>query len=883
VRRLFRRGRLDVERAHEMQAHLEHYVDDLMAAGQPREQAVREAARRLGNPTAIREEIYEMNSVPILEPLFRDLRYAGRMLRKSPGFALVALVTLAVGIGVNTAVFTVVNALLLRPLPYPEPERLATILTVSTSPQGVFHALSGLDGATYLALRDNATTIAVAARGASGWGVGVNMVAQNRAANVTQTRVSAGYFTVLGILPAVGREFTPDEDRPGGAAVAILSHELWRRTFGGDRGIVGTAVMLRGEPYTVVGVMPAGFTGGGRTDVWTPLRPSASGEGGGTNYTLFARLRPGVSRARASAEVAQIASPVLARQHSRAAHVQCSLVPLQQGEVEGLERPLLMLWGAVGVVLLIACVNVAGLLIARSGQRAREIATRMALGSGRRAVIRQLLVESAVLALAGGLGGIAVGWGILETLERLSANVFAFGYPVTLDARVLATSLTVALGTSVVFGLVPALQASRLDVSGVLVESGTRSIAGHATGWSRRVLVVGEVALGVVLLVGAGLLVRTFVHLRSLDPGFDAADVTTATISLQDRRYEDPARLNRLFTASLEQIRRQPGVQAAGIMLGLPYSRLLNMGFGRIGGRTDDDQGGVTNVSYITPGVVEALRLPLRRGRVFTDADRADAPPVAIVNEEFARRHYAGRDVVGFHIRVAGAERQIVGIVGNARASSSGLGGDASPIITPFVVYVPAAQVDARFFTLVHTWFAPSWVVRASGPVAGVAEGVRAAVAGADPLLPIAKIESMADVQAASIATQRFMMALVAGLGGVALLLAAIGIHGLIASSVVERTRELGIRMALGATIAQVIRAIVAAGMILAAIGIVLGSLAALAVVRLLRSFLWGVTPTDPLTFGLVVATLLAVAVVASVVPALRVLRLDPVRALRAE
>jgi putative ABC transport system permease protein len=819
----------------------------------------------------------------MLETLVRDLRYAFRMLRKTPGFTVIALVTLAVGIGVNTAVFTVVNAVLLTPLPYPQPERLATIVTAASSPRGVSRTPSNLDGATFLALRDNAKTIDVAVQGAGGWGVGVNMAAQNRAANVKQARVSAGYFKVLGILPFIGREFTADEDRPGGPAVAILSHTLWTRVFGGDPGIVGAAIMLRGEPYTVVGVMPQGFNGGGPTDVWTPVRSSATGEGGGTNYGLLVRLRPGISREQASAEVQQIATPVFVKQFSRDATIQCSLIPLQSGETEAIKQPLLMLWGAVGLVLLIACVNVAGLLLARAGSRTREIATRMALGSGRRAVIRQLLVESALLALGGGALGIAVGWAVLAALIQLSTDVFPLGYPVQLDARVLAITLTLALVTSVFFGLVPALHASRVDVQAALAESGTRAVAGGQGRWARRLLVVGEVAMGVVLLVSAGLLVRTFVHLRSLSPGFDPTSVTTATISLQDKRYEDPIKVNRLFADTLDGIRRQPGVEAAGVTLGLPYTRLLNLGFGRVEGATAEDKGGMTNLSYITPGYVEALRLPIRQGRAFADSDRADSPLVAIVNEEFVRRYYRGKDVVGLHIRVAGGPREIVGVVASARATSSGLGGDGSPLISPFVVYVPATQTGAGFLKQVHVWFSPSWVIRSSGPIAGLADGVRQAVAAVDPMLPIAKIESMADVQAASLAQQRFMMSVVLGLGGVALLLAAIGIHGLIASSVGERTRELGIRLALGATARQVLKDVVMPGVILAGVGVAIGTLAALAAVRLLRSFLWGVTPTDPVTFAVVIVTLLAVALGASVIPALRVLRLDPALTLRAE
>lgn len=822
----------------------------------------------------------------MFEPLVRDLRYAVRMLRKTPSFTSIALVTLAVGIGVNTAIFTIVNALLLKPLPFPDPGRLVTIQNTIRTPRGTFVRLSGLDGRTFKEIRDNAKTMDVAIQGSSGWGGGVNLVAQNQAANVTQARVSAGYFTVLGIPPFIGREFTPDEDRLGGPAVAVLSHDLWSRLFDRDPTAVGRTIMLRGELYTVIGVMPAGFTSGTRADVWTPVRPNTTREGGGTNYTLYARVHPDASVEQASAEMNLIVAPLLVPSDPKAAaetSATSAVVPLQQAETSELRNPLLLLWGAVGIVLVIACVNLAGLLIARTGLRSREIATRMALGSGRGAVIRQLLIESAVLALAGGLAGIGVGWLVLEGLKQLSTHVFEFGYPMSLDGGVLAASLVLALATSVLFGLAPAIHASRVNVQGTLAEAGTRSVAGGGGRWSRRILVVTEVALGVVLLVSAGLLVRTFVHLRSLNPGFDPSHVVTAMISLQDKRYEDAPKVNQLFEQSLARIRQQPGIEAAGVTLGLPYTRLLNMGWSRIEGFDPAEKWLGTNVSYVTPGYMEALRLPLRRGRMFNDTDREGATPVVIVNEEFARKYYKGADIVGKHIRVAGATREIVGIVGNARATSSGLGGDSGPLIVPFVTYVPAAQVNSAFFQQVHTWFSPAWVIRSSAPAAAVVQALRDALATVDPLLPIAKIESMSDVQSASLARQRFMMSLITGLGLVALLLAAIGVHGLIASSVTERTRELGIRLALGATARQILGAVIMPGVTLAAIGVAIGCGAAYSLAQLMRSFIWGVEPTDPLTFVTVAALLLVVALAASLLPALRVLRLDPALTLRAE
>ncbi len=822
-----------------------------------------------------------MSQVLRFEPVLRDVGYAFRTLRKTPGFTAVALITLALGIGVNTAIFSIVNGLFLTPLPYPEPDRLAVVTTFTRSARGESQNVS-VDGKTFRAIHDHATTVDTAASSRSLSG-GVNLVAHGAAANVSHRRVSAGYFAVLGVAPLMGREFTVDEDRAGGEAVAVLSYGVWTRLFEHDPNIVGRLIMLRGESYTIVGVMPSGFTSGVPVDVWTPLQPSTDGEGGGTNYRMVARLRRHAGWAQANAEVNALGSAAARVGWKDDIAVTCSLMPLQQQATAEIRQPLYMLWAAVGLVLLIACVNIAGLLLARSGARTREIATRLALGSGRRVIVRQLLVESAVLSLGGGALGLAVGSMVLTTLVQLSADVFPLAYPVQLDLRVLALTLLTALGTSVCFGLVPALHASRVDVQAALAESGTRAVAGGQGRWARRFLIVGEVAIGVVLLVGAGLLLRTFVHLRMLDPGFDPSSVTTAIISLQDKRYEDAAKVNRLFADTLASIRSQPGVEAAGVALGLPYTRLLNLGFSRVEGATAEDKGGMTNVSYITPGYVEALRLPVRRGRTFTEADRADSAPVAFVNEEFVRRYYRDRDVLGLHVRIVGAVREIVGVVGNARATASGLGGDSSPLIVPYVVYVPAAQTSGATFRLVHTWFSPAWVVRASGPIGGLADGIRRAVAASDPLLPIAKTESMAEVQAASLAQHRFMVSVALGLGAVALLLAAIGIHGLIASSVSERRREFGIRIALGASQGRVLADVVMPGVALAAAGVAVGGALALAAVRLLRAFLWGVTPTDPLTFTGVGLAVVSVALLASLAPALRILRIDPARTLRAE
>ena len=889
MRRFFRRARLDTERAREIQAHIEHHADDLVAQGMARADAIREARRRFGNPHAIRQEIYEMNSLPVLDPLLRDLRYAFRMLRKTPGFTFAATVTLALGIGANTAVFSVVDALLFTPLPYPQPDRLAMLEYHTRDPKYGDNRDVGANGRMWFAVRDYTSTIDAAVVGGT---AGVNLVAGDRAAYVQQQRVSAGYFHTIGIPPLIGREFTRNEDVAGGPAVVILNNSLWKTMFNGDPSIVGRTIELRGESYTVVGVLPENFpvternsfSGGQGVDLWTPLRPSTKGEGGGINYTVVARLHDGVNWAQAEEDVHN-ASPHAFQYVDAGNLAELGLVPMQQAMTAGIREPLMMLWGAVGIVLLIACVNIAGLLLARGATRTREIATRMALGSGRGAVTRQLLVESAALASIGGALGLLVGWLVLKAIGGLAAQTFDLWQPLVLDVRALAVTVGFALGTSIVFGLAPAIQASRLDVRVGLGDGGTRAVAGASSRWPRRILVVAEVALGVVLLISSGLLVRTFMHLRDLTPGFDDRDLVAVSVSLQDARYKDPVLVQGLFDETLRRIRAIPGVDGAGVALGMPYTRLLNNGMRRVDGPEIDppESGQITNESYVTPGFFETLKVPVRQGRAFSEADTAGSPLVAVVNEAFVARYFKKNPaVIGRHLASGKDVREIVGVIGNVQQGSAGWG-DFEPISPLPCLYVPVSQTSSDFLTLVHTWFQPSWAVRTSLPLETIVPKVREELQAVDPHLPIAQVRTIDDLRGEKLVSQRFMMLLVAGLGLLALVLSAVGLQGLISSSVNERTRELGLRLALGATAAQVMGNVVVPGLTIALVGVAIGSAGALASTRLMQSFIWGVKPTDPVTFLAVVATLLAVALVASVIPAMRVLRLDPARTLRAE
>jgi predicted permease len=820
----------------------------------------------------------------VLDTLIRDVRYALRVLRRSPAFTATAIVTLALVIGGNTAVASLADAVLLRPLPYPEPNRLGVVTTNRRAADGGQGTQGSQDGESWETLRDRAESVDVALS-AGGFGGGVNMVIGETAAIVNQMRVSAGYFRVLGVAPLIGREFAPEEDRPAGPAVAVISHRLWQRELRGDPDVLGKTMLLRGEPHIVVGVMPQAFEMPGDPEVWTPVRPSRTGEGVGTNYRIIARIVPGRTLQEATAELENLGRAAFAARGRLApgASAWWSFVPMQEVLTAEARQPIELLAGAMGMVLLIACVNVAALLLARGRTRSREIATRMAIGSGRGAVVRQLLVESVILGAVGGAAGALVGYVALDALRTLSSDTSWDWSQATLDARVLVATAGLALLTSLIFGLAPALQASRLDVNAALAGSGSRGIAGGSAHWTRRGLVETEVALGVVLLVLTGLLIQTFVNLRSMDPGFDASGVTTATVSLQDARYDTAARVNQLFDTSLEALAHTPGVLSAAVSLELPYRRLLNYNFKFVGDPIPDAR--ITNVMYVTPRFFETLKIPLR-GRDFEPGDRAGAAPVAIVNETFVRSWGNGLDTIGRRLSLMDEfQREIVGVAGDVLVTNAGIGFPGAvpgPLMTSPIIFIPAAQTPEGFMRLIHTWFQPIWSVRTTGGV-NVTRVLPQAIGQADPLLPVQDVQPLSTVQASATAEQRLLMTLVGVIAATALLLAAIGIYGLIAHGIAERTRELGVRLALGATPVGTMLGIVRAGVVVAGVGVAIGAGLAWMAVAVFDSFafLFRVDKHDPLTFAGAAMFLLVMASIASVLPALRVLRLDPAKVLR--
>jgi predicted permease len=813
--------------------------------------------------------------------LWNNFRYAARQLGKTPAFTLTILATLGLCIGANTAIYSVVDAVFFRPLPYPGPDRLVMIARVYQH-NGASGNDTGQTGSVWELARDHASFLDSAVYGGSG---GVNLFAAGRVEYVQQQRVSANFFSVLGVHPLMGREFTRQEDVPGGPPLAILSYRIWQRLFQGDPSIIGRTTDLRGEPYTVIGIMPRQFRTDAPADLWTPLQPSTSGEGSGTNYAIIARLKPGVTFAQVNGQLNSTMHPVIEQMHlPRGVSLEMKAVPMQVGRTVDLRSKIGLMWGAVGLVLVIGCINIAGILLARSATRSREIATRMALGAGRSAVIGQLLAEALLLAAGGGLIGLVVGQLATHGLIRLSSGQFEIWNPVQLDFRVMAVMLAISLATSVLFGLFPALEATSIDLRSALAEGG-RSGAGSRRQWKRQALVFAEVALGVVLVIGAGLLIRTLAHLMNLNPGFNPDHVITASLSLQDARYRTTAAGARLFRESLARIRELPGVESAAVILNLPYQQALNLNVQSISGQPVTRDGGLTNFIYGTPEMFATLQMPLLQGRVFQDSDRPNSFKVAVVNQAFVK-HYlsAGRDPLGSQVQmIMGAGTyQIVGIVADV-PQQQGWGAEYGPIAALPQMYVPADQLPDDVFQLIHTFSSPSWIVRTRGDVHGLPDAMRGALQAVDPRLPFSAFHSMSDVRGQSLNEQRYQATLFSALAGLAILLAALGVYGLIAQSVAQRTREMGIRMALGATVSDVIRTAAAPGILLSVAGIAGGLLLALFATRLLKSLIWGVTPTDPVTFFSVAVLLILVAALASALPALRLTRLDPAQTLRNE
>jgi predicted permease len=805
--------------------------------------------------------------------LSQNLRFALRQLGRNPGFTLTVVLTLALSIGANTAIFSIVNALMLKSLPYAHPERMGAIFERITGSDPSDN-MADLDGQEWEGLRDNVPSLISAV--SSGIASGVNLQAGSRVQYLHAARVSAHYLDVLGIQPLAGRNFSETEDLPHGPKTAILSYALWHSIFGADRNLIGQAIHLKGEPYTVIGILPEGATTPLNADVYTALQPSRQGEGSGTNFEVITRLRDGATWQQADAEINRAFAARTAGflKRNPGTQVMFYSVPLQKGQTAELRPKALALMLAAGFILLIACANLAGVALVRMLRRTPEIATRLALGASRGQIQKQLWVENMLLALLGGVAGVGVGFLALRGLLSLLPQDFLPVNSVPLDARVLGFTLAVSLLTSLLFGMLPALAVRKVDLRSSMA---MRAGAGGDRLGLRQWLIGGEVALTVVLLAGSGLLIRTLIHLETLPPGFNPHGVMTAKASLDDARFRDPAAFNKLLETSIAAMERIPGVKSAAMGLTLPYERALNDSMTLDNGPDAGKQVGADEL-YVSPGYFNALEIPLLQGRSFTSSDGRDTQPVAIVNRTFARKFFPGVNPVG---RSFNKGVVIVGVVSDVQLSS-GLN-PVAPIQSEETVYIPAAQVNPRLLPLVHMWFQPSWIVRTAAPVDGLTGQMQRALSSADPGLPFSGFYSMSDLLANTLATQRIEVALLSAMAGLALLLSAVGIFALVSNMVVEKTREIGIRIALGSTIRQAMVHVGSPGVRAAVIGLIAGLILCMGALRTMRSVLYGVGVYDATTIVGVVLTLVAVTLLATTVPTLRIARIEPAKTLRDE
>jgi putative ABC transport system permease protein len=831
-------------------------------------------------------------SARLLDTFSQDLRYAARSLRHAPGFTIAAVVTLALGIGSTTAVFTLINAVLLRPLPYTDPERIVEVHQVDPQHDEI------LMGFQFDFLRDKCGSCEqLAARKWSRNGLNIGLGTHGE--YVDSAAVSAGYFEVFGVQPLLGRRFTR-EDEHGGAAngpagVALISHGLWQRLFQGDPQVVGRTVLLGGTTQTIVGVLPAAYRSMPPTDVFTPLPVSRMD----TDYITVARLKPGVTLSQAQTEFDALS---LGARESRDLSKDARFFAnrYQAAFTADARQVLLMLMIAVGLLLLIACANTAGLLIVRAAARRREIATRVALGAGRLRIIGQLLTESVLLALLGGLlGMLATRWTVSALIALLPAQVTLW-QDFSLDRGVLALALLLSAGTGVIFGLLPALDATRVDLREVLHAAGSRSSSGgRSVARLRHGLIIVQVALSVLLLVGAGLLMRSVVNLLSVPTGIDIEHVMTAQMSMQRAGTTvggttDTFDYAGFYQQTLARIQQVPEVEAAAVVNDLPLMRGLRSGF-RFLDLPSRAEPFNPDWRYITPDYFRVFRVPVLAGRGILDADTASAAPVALVNEALVRRYLSangggaltaadianalGHQLVAYRppsVKEPEVPRMIVGVVADVRSQPS------EPVRP--TIYLPVTQVPPRMFGMAHRYFPVNWVVRTRGAnQANLTAALRDAVHAVDPQQPFSGFKTMTQVRAGSVEDTRSQMLLLGAFAIIALALAAAGIYGLIAYTVVQRTRELGIRLALGATPGRILSRIMLHGIALAAIGAVVGIGAALLATRWLKPFVFGISAVDPMTFGVTALFLLIVAALASAVPAIRAARIDPMSMVRSD
>jgi putative ABC transport system permease protein len=880
LRSLFRKNQVDRELDEELGAYVEMAIEDKMRQGMTRQDALRAVRLERGGVELTKEVVRSGGWESVLETCWRDLCYGLRVLRKSPGFTLIALLTLTLGLGINCAIFTVVNAVLLRPLPYPDAERL--VLVERHFPEITF---PGTSLTKFIFWREHSRDFE--SMTAYGFAFsGVNLTGAGEPEHLSSLRISADFFRTLGVQPVLGRGFTEDEDRPGGPNAAVLSYALWQRRFGRDTGILGRAIRLGGELWTVVGVAPANFTFTPTADVWIPLRAQPNPNDQTNVCNVLGRLHQGASYAQVNQDVRAVGEELRREYPDLMAPHETLAIRSYQDAIVGDVRPaLLLLLGAVGFVLLIACANLANLLLSRSSARRKEMSVRLALGADRLRLTRQLLIENSLLAITGCGLGLAAAAGFLPLLLMLSPQDLPRLGEVHIDWHVWIFAFALALATGIVFGLVPALQGPKAELRDALHESVGRASSGRATARLQRLLVIAEVALSGVLLVGAGLLIQTFWRLEHESPGFDARDVLTAQMTLDGQRFSKTAAVARLEDEALIRLESLPGVQAAAAVSNLPFEQGVDMNFAIQENPSGGDPSGSTQWRAITAHYLQVMRIPVLRGRNLTDRDNASGAPVLLINQALSEHFFPGQDPLGQQVVIgAGAEamgladrvREIVGIVGNTKEL-----GVARP--APPTLFVPAAQVQDGLTKLVNQGMPLVWVVRTSGDPRLLAKNVQQTLLSVATQEAPDNFRTMEDVLSASIAQQRFNMTLLALFAGLALALGAVGLYGVLSYLVAQRTHEIGIRMALGASRREVLRLVVNNGLQMTLIGLGIGMVVSLGLTRLLVGLLFGVRPRDPLTFGIVSALLCCVAFIACYIPARRATHVDPLVALRCE
>ena len=884
-RRFMNRRRKDQEFAEEIESHLAHEEEVNLSRGLSPEEARRQAHLRFGNPRTVREREWHYRSVPWIEGLRRDFSFALRSLAKTPGVTAIAVLVIAVGIGVNTAVFSVINAVLLKPLIYPNPEELVAL--TETSPQGAFPIASVPE----FSLWRQQTSIFQHVAAYDFGGAGLNITGSDHPQQVEGIHVSADYFATFGAPVIAGRTFTAAQDSPNGGHVTVLSYGLWKSRYGSNPNIVGTTIQLDGQPYLVVGVIGPGFETDAPADLWVPFQFDLNSKDMVHFFTVAGRLKPGVAVTQAQAQLGLVSDQFRRLYGNDALRPDegFGVTPLRKVVIGDIGPRLMVLWGAVAFVLLIACANVANLLLARAAARKREFATRAALGAGRTQIVRQLLVESLTLSLSGGLLGFGLGFMGVRLLLRMNGGdiprIGEDGAGITLDLNILLFTFGVSVLTGIVFGLVPALSASRGNLASALNENGSHASIGVRSGRLRSVLVIAEMALTVVLVVGAALLIRTFRALESVDPGFTMQNVISMSMSVSGDRFQKTAPVAQIIQEGTDRLHAVPGVIDAGVSNCLPMVGGFGMMFDVVGRPKGNSPytGGAGNCS-ISYGYFNTLKIPLVRGRWFTRLDDAAAPGVVVINQAMARQYWPNSDPLKDRILIgAGAgpafaegSRQVIGIVGDTH--DGGPNNDPQPMM-----YTPLAQIPDPE-TALNSKVAPLWwFVRSEADPRLLTTPISAALRESSGGLPVAHIRTMEEIEARNIAQQRLNMLLLTVFGSAALLMAAIGIYGVMSYSVQQRTQELGVRMALGAQASSLRNMVIRQGMMLTLIGLLIGGGGAFWLTHFLASFLFGVKPLDPISFIATPLLLSLVALVSVWAPALRATRVDPMTALRIE